>query len=126
MIIGVYNKRYIILRGDFMNLTKGLPCPRCDSKARFQGGSFGGGINTTNIVCDCGFSAWVIFKKEGFEYQVIAEPEDFEKANPYKGIPEDDLILEKHFLEKLNGKTKNRRISREIEHALYFIRKTLS
>lgn len=55
-----------------MNLTKGMKCPNCGGHADFRGGRFGGGINSVNAVCDCGFKAWIIITREDHEYSVKA------------------------------------------------------
>lgn len=104
-----------------MNMTKGLPCPCCDKTARFQGGTFGGGINTTNIVCDCGFNAWVILQQDDMDYQVSAEPKDRHKANPYKDKTKDQIIIEKHYLSEALNKTNNFSVIRSLQRAIGFI-----
>lgn len=55
-----------------MDFTKGLECPNCGQHTGFKGGNIGGGINSTNIKCDCGFSAWVIITRKDHEYSVSA------------------------------------------------------
>ena len=40
-----------------MDLTYGMDCPGCGKHNSFMGGHFGGGVNSTNYNCDCGFSA---------------------------------------------------------------------
>jgi hypothetical protein len=76
-----------------MDLTKGMECPRCGNHARFQGGSFGGPITTTNAVCDCGFGAWIIIKREGYEYSVSATKLNDVEGRIYKFKHYDDRQL---------------------------------
>jgi len=83
-----------------MDLTKGMECPSCGIKSSFMGGSFGGGINTTNFKCECGFTAFIVITKDEFEYGVYAENKDKIKANPYKDIEKDKLIIKKHYFEE--------------------------
>lgn len=104
-----------------MNFTKGLPCPCCDRTARFQGGSFGGLITSTNIKCDCGFSALVAVYRDGYRFLMSAEPEDEKKANPYKKEDKDKLIIEKHYLQQAMDKTENRVLIDSLRKALRFI-----
>jgi len=76
-----------------MNLTKGMGCPNCGNHARFQGGSFGGGINSTNAVCDCGFQAWIIIKRKDYEYSVSATKLNDIEGRKYKYKHYDDKQL---------------------------------
>ena len=80
-----------------MDLTKGMECPRCGEKKPFQGGSFGGGLNSTNFNCDCGFTAWILMTDDKYEYSVMKEHKDCEKANPYTKFEKDNLIVKKHY-----------------------------
>lgn len=103
------------------DFTKGLPCPNCDRTAQFQGGSFGSGINTTNIKCNCGFTAFVVLTKDGHEYEVRAEPKDREKANPYKGKDFNKLIIEKHYLEAALKNTSSHLVIDTLHKSISFL-----
>jgi len=108
-------------KGYKLDLTKGMECPCCGIKKPFQGGSFGGGTNTTNFVCDCGFTAWIIITQDDMEYSVKAEFKDRMKANPYKDKSKDELILERYYTVEALENSKNFEITRACQKALEFI-----
>ena len=58
-----------------MDFTKGMECPNCGNKQSFHGGHFGGGVNSVNYSCSCGFSATLLInwknEWEGFEVKGI-------------------------------------------------------
>lgn len=76
-----------------MDLTKGMECPNCGGHADFIGGSFGGGINSTNAVCNCGFKAWIIIKREDYEYSISATKLNNIDGRKYKYKHYDDKQL---------------------------------
>ena len=69
-----------------MDFTKGMKCPNCDNHNSFYGGHFGGGVNTTNYNCGCGFSAILVInwkqQWESFEIRGVRA----------KGCMDDDEI----------------------------------
>jgi cephalosporin-C deacetylase-like acetyl esterase len=78
-----------------MDFTKGLICPGCGEHTGFKGGQVGGGLNYTNVSCDCGFTAWVIITQKDYEYSVYRKRKDDTEAQIRKySIYDDTQLLE--------------------------------